>query len=39
LLVGARISLFVGLAVVSVSATVGTVVGAVAGYAGGWTTR
>jgi peptide/nickel transport system permease protein len=37
LLVGARISLFVGLAVVSVSATVGTVVGAVAGYAGGWT--
>lgn len=33
---GARVSLFVGLAVVSVSAVVGTVIGAVAGYAGGW---
>jgi len=37
LLVGARISLFVGVAVVSISALVGTAVGAVAGYAGGWT--
>jgi peptide/nickel transport system permease protein len=36
LLIGARISLMVGLAVVSISATVGTMVGAVAGYAGGW---
>ena len=36
LLIGARISLLVGLAVVSISATVGTVVGAIAGYAGGW---
>jgi peptide/nickel transport system permease protein len=35
LLLGARISLLVGLAVVGISATVGTVVGAVAGYAGG----
>jgi peptide/nickel transport system permease protein len=33
---GARISLLVSLAVVSVSAVVGTLVGAVAGYAGGW---
>src|SRR6516162_6059807 len=32
---GARISLFVGVAVVSISACVGTVVGAVAGYFGG----
>ena len=36
LIVGARISLLVGVAVVSVSASVGLVVGAVAGYAGGW---
>ena len=36
LLTGARISLLVGLAVVSISATVGTAVGAIAGYAGGW---
>jgi len=36
LLIGARISLMVGLAVVSISATMGTMVGAVAGYAGGW---
>ena len=33
---GARISLLVGLAVVSVSATVGTLVGSMAGYLGGW---
>jgi peptide/nickel transport system permease protein len=33
---GARISLSVGLAVVSVSAIVGTLVGSIAGYAGGW---
>jgi peptide/nickel transport system permease protein len=36
LLLGARVSLFVGIAVVSISASVGVVVGAVAGYAGGW---
>lgn len=36
LVLGARVSLFVGVAVVSVSALVGVVVGAVAGYAGGW---
>ena len=36
LLVGARISMLVGVSVVSVSAAVGIVVGAVAGYAGGW---
>lgn len=36
LIVGARISLLVGVAVVSVSASVGLVIGAVAGYAGGW---
>lgn len=34
---GARISLFAGLAVVIVAAAVGTLAGAVAGYAGGWT--
>jgi peptide/nickel transport system permease protein len=34
-LAGARISFFVGLMVVSVSATVGTLLGAVAGYTGG----
>jgi peptide/nickel transport system permease protein len=36
LLAGARISLLVGLSVVSISATVGITVGAIAGYAGGW---
>jgi peptide/nickel transport system permease protein len=36
LLVGARVSLLVGVSVVGVSATLGTVVGAIAGYAGGW---
>jgi peptide/nickel transport system permease protein len=36
LVVGARVSLLVGLAVVSLSATIGVAVGAVAGYAGGW---
>lgn len=34
---GARVSLFVGFAVVSISAVVGTIVGAISGYAGGWT--
>ena len=34
---GARISLFAGLAVVLLAAAVGTVVGALAGYLGGWT--
>ena len=34
---GARISLFAGLAVVLLAAAVGTLVGAVAGYVGGWT--
>jgi peptide/nickel transport system permease protein len=33
---GARISFLVGLTVVGVSAVVGTLVGAIAGYAGGW---
>ena len=36
LVVGARISLFVGIAVVSISASVGTAIGALAGYVGGW---
>lgn len=36
LVAGARISLLVGVAVVSVSAAVGLVVGGIAGYAGGW---
>lgn len=36
LIIGARISLLVGVAVVSVSATFGLLIGAVAGYAGGW---
>jgi peptide/nickel transport system permease protein len=36
LIIGARISLLVGVAVVSVSASVGLLVGSVAGYAGGW---
>jgi len=35
LLMGARISLFVGLSVVTVSATLGIAIGATAGYAGG----
>ena len=35
LAIGARVSLFVGIAVVSVSAFVGTLVGALAGYLGG----
>jgi peptide/nickel transport system permease protein len=35
-LVGARVSLLVGLVVVGVSATVGTSVGALSGYYGGW---
>ena len=34
---GARISLFAGLAVVLLAAAVGTIVGALAGYLGGWT--
>jgi peptide/nickel transport system permease protein len=36
LLLGARVSLLVGAAVVSVSAVVGVAVGTVAGYLGGW---
>jgi peptide/nickel transport system permease protein len=36
LLIGARISMLVGLSVVSISAAVGVLVGAIAGYAGGW---
>jgi peptide/nickel transport system permease protein len=36
LLIGARISLLVGVSVVSVSAVVGTAIGAMAGYVGGW---
>ena len=36
MLYGARISLIAGLVVVSISATVGTAVGLVAGYFGGW---
>ena len=35
LLMGARISLFVGISVVGVSALVGTIIGALAGYLGG----
>ncbi|HKI99976.1 MAG TPA: ABC transporter permease [bacterium] len=37
LIYGARISLVVGLATVAVSASMGTAVGLLAGYAGGWT--
>ena len=37
LVAGARISLIVGVSVVSVSAAVGLLVGGIAGYAGGWT--
>ena len=33
---GARVSLLVGLAVVAISATLGTLIGSVSGYAGGW---
>src|ERR1700758_3530444 len=36
MLVGARISFFVAIVVVGVSAVVGTLLGAVAGYFGGW---
>jgi peptide/nickel transport system permease protein len=36
LLVGGRVSLFVGLSVVSISTVIGVTVGAIAGYAGGW---
>ena len=36
LVAGARVSLVVGLSVVSVSAAVGLIVGGIAGYAGGW---
>jgi len=36
LVAGARISLLVGIAVVSVSAVLGLLVGGIAGYAGGW---
>jgi peptide/nickel transport system permease protein len=36
LIAGARISLLVGISVVSISAGIGTIVGAIAGYAGGW---
>src|SRR3712207_5921335 len=36
---GARISLYVGIIVVAVSAVVGTVIGALAGYYGGWGDR
>ncbi|BCS33619.1 glutathione ABC transporter permease GsiD [Luteitalea sp. TBR-22] len=36
LVAGARISLLVGVSVVSVSAAIGLLVGGVAGYAGGW---
>jgi peptide/nickel transport system permease protein len=37
LVAGARVSLIVGLSVVSVSSLLGLVVGGIAGYAGGWT--
>jgi peptide/nickel transport system permease protein len=36
LLVGARVSLLVGISVVGVSAIAGTAIGALAGYVGGW---
>ena len=36
---GARISLQVGIIVVSVSAVIGTMLGAIAGYYGGWVDR
>ncbi|GBC82917.1 Glutathione transport system permease protein GsiD [bacterium HR10] len=39
LLYGARVSLRVGLTVVAICASVGTIIGALAGYYGGWTDR
>jgi len=39
LIYGARISLFVGLAVALISSTIGALVGIVAGYRGGWADR
>lgn len=36
---GARVSMLVGLSVVSISATIGVMLGAFAGYKGGWTDR
>ncbi len=36
LLAGARVSLLVAVAVVSISASIGVTLGSVAGYAGGW---
>ena len=36
MLVGARVSLLVGFTVVSLSASIGVIVGSIAGYAGGW---
>ncbi|MDV3123458.1 ABC transporter permease [Mycobacterium sp. 21AC1] len=39
LIYGARISLFVGLAVALISGTIGALVGIVAGYRGGWADR
>lgn len=39
LLYGARISLFIGFLAVSLAATIGTAVGATAGYVGGWIDR
>jgi peptide/nickel transport system permease protein len=36
LVLGARVSLLVGISVVGVSSLVGTTIGAIAGYAGGW---
>lgn len=39
LLVGARISLFVGLTAVVIGGSLGTIIGLVSGYFGGWTDR
>src|ERR1700736_5103422 len=39
LLVGARISLFVGLTAVMIGGSLGTAIGLVSGYYGGWTDR
>ncbi len=39
LLLGARVSLFMALAVIAISASVGILVGTLAGYFGGWTDR